>query len=208
MKVELIRYTKDPLDAIAEAASRCYDSIPRASVVKHCIHSGHHSVLEFADFHFKISGVSRALTHQLVRHRLASYAQRSQRYVEEDEFSYTIPESILLDEYCCTRYKDLMEDIQYLYKLLTSKGIPPEDARFILPNACNTVIDAKMNYRELINFSKERLCAKAQWEIRYLAGEMKRLVSEVDPTLGEYLKPKCDWLLHCPEGARGCGRYN
>ena len=95
MKVDLLYYTKDPINAIEKAASTCYDSVPTdGNIMKHCYKSGHHSVLEFADFTFRIEGVSRALSHQLVRHRIASYAQRSQRYCKEDGFTYTIPDSL------------------------------------------------------------------------------------------------------------------
>ena len=95
MKVELINHTKNPIAAIENAASTCYDSMPsgEGKIFRHCYKSGHHSVLEFAEFSFRISGVSRALTHQLVRHRMASYAQRSQRYCVEDGFEFVTPNS-------------------------------------------------------------------------------------------------------------------
>ena len=96
-KVELIKYTTNPVEAIEEAASTCYDSSPTGGkIMNHCYKSGHHSVLEFADFTFRITGVSRALTHQLVRHRLASYAQRSQRYCKETGFEFVVPPSIVI----------------------------------------------------------------------------------------------------------------
>ena len=99
MKVELIHYTHQPVNAIENAASVCYDSIPTGGkIMNHCYNSGHHSVLEFADFTFNIKGVSRALTHQLVRHRLNSYAQRSQRYCKETGFEFVTPPSIASNE--------------------------------------------------------------------------------------------------------------
>jgi thymidylate synthase (FAD) len=209
MKVELINYTVNPVNAMADAAAVCYDSIPNKYVVKHCLESGHLSIAEFADFHFEISEVSRALSHQLVRHRMASYAQRSQRYVEEDNFNYVIPNSVirkglpeLLD------YNDLMDKIQEMYYKLVEIGIPKEDARYILPNAAYTVIHVKMNFRELMHFCNVRMCSKAQWEIRKLAEMMAKEVKEVSPFLAEYLVPKGKAQGFCNEkdSCRKCFR--
>lgn len=194
MEVKLTRFTGDPIKAIEEAASNCYDSVPDGSgkIMKHCIRSGHTSVTEFCDFTFHVSGVSRALSHQLVRHRIASYAQRSQRYCSEDGFKYVTPKSIKDHQSAIVLYDKLMETIEFQYKLLQELGIPNEDARMILPNACETVIEVKMNLRTLMNFMNERLCTCAQWEIRQLAQEMRRLVLEVIPQLEPYLVPKCE----------------
>lgn len=133
--------------------------------MRHCYKSGHHSVLEFADFTFRIKGVSRALTHQLVRHRMASFAQRSQRYCVEDGFEYVTPASVKKDPQTEALYRETVETIQSAYRRLVEAGVPAEDSRMLLPNACCSEICVKMNLRELIHFSNERLCACAQWEI-------------------------------------------
>ncbi len=213
MNVELIEYTREPVEAIERAASTCYDSQPSGEgrILRHCYRSGHHSVLEFADFTFRISGVSRALTHQLVRHRMASYAQRSQRYCREDGFDYVTPASIAADGEAGRLYADTVRAIQQAYSGLLRAGIPPEDARMLLPNACCTEICVKMNLRELIHFCNERLCSCAQWEIRAMAREMVRAVAAVAPGLKEYLVPKCEaHAPHCfctESRSRSCGRH-
>lgn len=210
MKVTLTRVTENPIGAIEEAACNCYNSEPTGGkIMKACYNSGHHSVLEFCDFTFHIEGVSRALTHQLVRHRLASYAQRSQRYCEEDGFEYVIPNSIKNNEIALDQYQYYMGEIGKLYSDLRGMEIPAEDARMILPNACETIIEVKMNLRSLIHFMNERLCTRAQWEIRLLALEMKKCVLEKYPELAEFLVPKCE--IHknqpfCPEH-NSCGRH-
>jgi thymidylate synthase (FAD) len=212
MKVELIAHTPDPVVAIERAASTCYDSEPTAGrIMRHCYRSGHHSVLEFADFSFKIEGVSRALTHQLVRHRMASYAQRSQRYCTEDGFAFVTPKSIAKDETALARYNETIDAIRAAYDALIAQGISAEDARMLLPNACCTQICVKMNLRELIHFCNERLCACAQWEIREMARLMVKAVVEVEPMLAEFLVPKCE--MHAPycfcteSKSRSCGRH-
>ena len=212
MKVELINYTQNPVEAIEKAASTCYDSQPTGGkIMKHCYKSGHHSVLEFADFTFKISGVSRALTHQLVRHRMASYAQRSQRYCEEDGFEFVTPASIAKNATANKRYNEVIESIKQAYSELIDMGIKAEDARMLLPNACCSEICVKMNLREFIHFCNERLCACAQWEIRELAKKMADEVSGVEPALKEYLVPKCEAhapYCFCTESkSRSCGRH-
>lgn len=215
MKVTLTRVTERPVEAIEEAASNCYDSEPSSNgtIMKHCHKSGHHSVLEFADFTFHIEGVSRALSHQLVRHRIASYAQRSQRYCSEDSFGYVTPKTIQDNEEASVVYKTIMRDLAYKYKQLQELGIPNEDARMILPNACETQIEVKMNGRALMNFFAERLCKRAQWEIRQLAKLMLKAVKEHDSQCEEYAKlcgPKCERygkeLGFCTE-KDSCDRY-
>ena len=210
MKVTLTRVTENPIGAIEEAACNCYNSEPTGGkIMKSCYNSGHHSVLEFCDFTFHIEGVSRALTHQLVRHRLASYAQRSQRYCGEGEFGYVVPSTIGKDPEAEHIYSSLMGYINMQYKKLQELGIPNEDARYVLPNACETVIEVKMNFRTLIHFMNERLCVRAQWEIREMAKEMKRCVVEQYPELAKYLVPKCeahDGTPFCTEHS-SCGRH-
>lgn len=214
MEVKLTRVTYNPIDAVEEAACNCYDSKPTGGkIMKSCYKSGHHAVLEFADFTFHISEVSRALTHQLVRHRLASYAQRSQRYCDEDEFNYVIPNFIKYNPEALKMYENIMESLAEGYHALNSNlGIPAEDARYVLPNACETTIEVKMNGRALIHFFNERLCTRAQWEIRQMAMMMKKCVEEHDEQCAEFAKffvPKCEAHIgtpFCTEHST-CGRH-
>ena len=213
MEVKLTRVTYNPIDAVEEAACNCYDSKPTGGkIMKSCYKSGHHAVLEFADFTFHISGVSRALTHQLVRHRLASYAQRSQRYCGENNFDYVIPPSIERNKEAKDTFVALMGYINMQYDRLQKAGIPNEDARYVLPNACETTIEVKMNGRTLIHFFNERLCTRAQWEIRQIAMMMKRCVEEHSEQCAEFAKlfvPKCEAHLgtpFCTEHST-CGRH-
>jgi len=199
MKVTLISYTSEPMMNMAKAASVCYDTEPKRSVVEHCIKSGHDSITEFATFHFLVEGISRACSHQLVRHRLASYAQRSQRYCKEDGNEYITPPSINKLVGISAHYHNLMKSFWDAYDILLALDVPPEDARYILPNACSTTIHVQMNFRQLRHFCSQRLCSKAQWEIRQLAEKMREKVQEVEPKLGEYLVPKCESLGYCPE---------
>lgn len=193
MKVILTRVTENPIEAIEEAASNCYNSEPTGGkIMNACYKSGHHSVLEFCDFTFHVEGISRALSHQLVRHRLASYAQRSQRYCSEGNFDYVIPASIKSNQGAFEEYTELMHTITDIYRLLQEMGVPNEDARMVLPNACTTVIEIKMNLRTLIHFMNERLCTCAQWEIRELAKLMKKCIVERYPQFEKYLVPKCE----------------
>jgi thymidylate synthase (FAD) len=212
VKVKLLRYTTNPVDAIEEAASTCYDSSPTGGkIMNHCYKSGHHSVLEFADFTFKISGVSRALTHQLVRHRLASYAQRSQRYCKETGFEFVTPPSIENNPGASALYNEVMEYLTNAYAALLAMDIPGEDARMVLPNACCSEICVKMNLRNFMNFCNERLCSCAQWEIRRMAKQMVKEVLAVAPDLKDFLVPKCEKhkpYCFCTETKkRSCGRY-
>lgn len=214
ISVKLTRITGDPILAIEEAASNCYNSTPTSDgkIMKHCIKSGHTSVTEFCDFTFHIEGVSRALSHQLVRHRIASYAQRSQRYCGEDGFNYVIPLTIKNKACALTEYNKLMEQINEVYKYLQGIGVPNEDARMVLPNACETQLEVKMNLRTLMNFMNERLCSCAQWEIRLLAQMMRSLVINEVPELESYLVPKCEKngieFGACNESkSRSCGKH-
>lgn len=209
MKVELVRYTINPHEAIELAASNCYDSIPNGKIMNACYKSGHHSVLEFAQFHFHIEGVSRALTHQLVRHRTGSFAQRSQRYCSEDGFEFVVPPSIeKLDNDIRDLYINTIEGIKNVYEALQTFDIPNEDIRYLLPNACCTTIDASFDFRNLIHFMNERLCTRAQWEIRELAQKMRDCVIEVFPEAKDMLVPKCERYdtAFCPE-TKSCGRH-
>lgn len=211
MKIELVDSTIDPVESIEIAGKNCYNSqnITKGKLLKHCYESGHLSVLEFAHFHFKISGISRACANQLVRHRLASYAQRSQRYCNEENFEYVTPLSIKSNNLAREKYNQIMNDINDQYKALIDLGIAQEDARFVLPNSCTTVIDVDMNLRELVNFFGLRLCARAQWEIRSMAHFMKQEIVNKYPELEDILVPRCESdkrLYICPE-QNGCGKH-
>ena len=189
MHVELIQATPNPIETISTIASICYDSNPKnpMGLVKHLYKNGHHSVFEHIYFTFKIEGISRACSHQLVRHRHCSFTQRSQRYCSENGFYVVAPESVAkIDEKY--GYFDLMDYIERSYEELQALGVPNEDARYILPNACETELYLSCNLRELIHIANERLCTKAQWEIREL---VKQMVALVDPQLQFMLVPKC-----------------
>ena len=185
MKVTLIQATPNPVETIAQIASICYDSDPKdpMKLVKHLYAGGHHSVFEHIYFTFKIEGISRACSHQLVRHRHCSFTQRSQRYCDEDGFEYVTPDTMP-----ATVMKTDMNNIENWYNGYQRLGVPNEDARYILPNACATSLYLSCNLRELIHMANERLCSRAQWEIRDLVREMCKLV---DPQLQFMLVPKC-----------------
>ncbi len=189
MNVTLVQSTVNPIETIAKIASICYDSDPKnpLGLVKHLYNNGHHSVFEHIYFTFKIEGISRACSHQLVRHRHCSFTQRSQRYCSEDGFGAVLPKSIdLIDQ--CDGYSDFLGEVEENYRELQALGVPNEDARYVLPNACETSLYLSCNLRELIHIANERLCNKAQWEIRDLVTEMCSLV---DPNLSFMLVPKC-----------------
>lgn len=206
MTVELISCTPNMewiLDQVYSVYYSKSDTISPRSRILSAIEHGHMSGLEFAEFHFKVSDISRACSHQLVRHRIAEYAQRSQRYVDEEDFNYVVPPSIVISKNGLF-FDVAMQSIKEKYAELISRGVPKEDARYILPNACCTEIHVKMNYRQLWHFCQLRLCSKAQWEIRFVAQDMKQRVTEVVPFLGDLLVPQCEVLIWCPEN-KGCG---
>ena len=188
MNVTLIQATPNPVETIAQIASICYDSNPKdpMKLVKHLYKGGHHSVFEHIYFTFKIEGISRACSHQLVRHRHCSFTQRSQRYCSEDGFGVIKPQTIenIDAKY---GYENLMATIKDHYYELQFY-VPNEDARYILPNACATSLYLSCNLRELIHMANERLCSRAQWEIRDL---VKAMCNLVDPQLQFMLVPKC-----------------
>ena len=190
MQVTLIQSTPNPIETIAKIASICYDSDPKNTLglVKHLYKNGHHSVFEHIYFTFKIEGISRACSHQLVRHRHCSFTQRSQRYCSEDGFETVIPKSVLTNDRVYGEYQEELWDIGRTYQFLQKVGVPNEDARYILPNACETSLYLSCNLRELIHIANERLCTRAQWEIREL---VKQMVALVDPELKFMLVPKC-----------------
>lgn len=215
MKVELINCTENPIETMAIAGSNCYDSSPTKGLVMHCLNSGHHSIMEFVDFHFKISGVSRSLMSQLTRHRHASFAIRSQRYCREDGFEVVMPKGMDANKkyYASTgkmglalSCNDILRLIQGVYSEMIKDGVAAEDARSILPNATCTVIDVKMNLRSLMNFMNLRLCTRSQSEIRQLANEMKNIIISKYPELEPFLRAKCEVNGFCTEG-KSCGRF-
>lgn len=213
MKVELIEHTPNAVHLCAWAARICTGTADEAhtvkqdeSLVRSIIKSGHESVLEHAVFTFRLSGVSRCLTHQLVRHRMASYEEVSQRYVDVwDGFHYTIPGTIAKDKFLLSIYKEQMTNCQQAYRNLLESGVPEEDARYVLPGAWGTDIIVTMNARELRHFFALRCCNRAQWEIRNVADDMLRLARQAEPVLFEDAGPGCI-RGECPEGKRSCGR--
>ena len=195
INVELVRYTPDPVEAAGRAAGICWDKEEKeeyGAFVRRVVKKGHESVIEHVSFTFRIEGVSRALTHQLVRHRIASYSQRSQRYVDEGEFEYVTPPNVERDEEARKLFVDFMEKSKELYDRLRGMGIRKQDARFVLPNACESKIVVTMNARSLRNFFHLRMARGAQWEIRKLAAMMFDLVHDVAPELFEDLKEAAD----------------
>lgn len=178
--------------------------------VRRVLSMGHASVLEHVVLTFGIEGISRAASHQLVRHRIASYSQQSQRYVSAD-FGYVTPGTIGEAEGgkggagLAALFHDHMERSAALYAKLVEGGIPPEDARFVLPNASETKIIVTMNARELHHFFALRLCRRAQWEIREAAMLMFGLAVAQAPLLFEGAGPGCV-RGKCPEGEFTCGK--
>ena len=180
--------------------------------------SGHMSVLEHCTLTFAIEGISRACSHQFVRHRLMSFEQLSQRYVRMDGFDYVEPESIMQmnidNKVWSDGYEDwvtphkafgtIMEVLSNTYEALVKAGVPEEDARYILPNACCTNIVVTMNLREFMHFCGLRRCSRAQWEIREMADKMAEEVISYVPWLKDWLGPQCETLGYCPE-AKSCG---
>jgi len=210
-KVELIAVTENPAGTCEQAAATCYDSQPSEDgrIIKACARSGHLSVWEHMNFTFRVQGVSRACLAQITRHRLASFSVRSQRYCREDDFAAVIPPSVSHNDQARQLYNNVIDYIRNAYGRMLDFGIDAEDARFLLPNACVTEFTVTMNARELMHFCNERLCTRAQWEIRELADMMAREAEQRVPQIAPYLVPKCE--IHadypfCPE-RQGCGRH-
>jgi len=218
MQVKLIRYTPEPDKTVAMSARLCYSAIgaaqleekmsdeAAAKLVHKLVSMGHFSPIEHVSFTFAIEGVSRVLTHQLVRHRIASYSQQSQRYVAEHNFENIMPPSIAAKPEAKAKFEKLMVDIQNLYNEFTQMGIANEDARYVLPNAAETKIVCTFNARSLMNFFQLRCCTRAQWEIRELANRMLAECRKVAPILFENAGPTCVSNRTCREGAMSCGR--
>ncbi len=216
MRVTILAHTPEPERVVAMAARLCYSAEGIAALqagdpgsdrqlIAKIMALGHESVLEHASFTFGIEGVSRALSHQLVRHRIASFSQQSQRYVAFDRgFSYRVPPTIAAREELAREYQELMTTLAAFYGRLRQAGIPAEDARFVLPNGADTRLVMTMNARELHHFFRLRCCRRAQWEIRRLAIEILRQVKRAAPLLFQQAGPGC-LAGSCPEGELGCG---
>lgn len=233
MRVELLNYTPNPEETVAAAARLCYSKADVSDLWQHTERKdnakfiemltelGHESPFEHVTFTFGISGISRACSHQLVRHRIASYSQKSQRYVNETQFEYITPEVIGNNPTAKSIYDDTMEFLQWSYDTLRSALIETylkegmnekdaarkanEDARMVLPNACTTSIIVTMNIRSLWNFFRHRCCRRAQWEIREVANEMLRICRIAAPNLFKNSGPTCAVIGKCPEGKMTCG---
>jgi thymidylate synthase (FAD) len=219
MRVSLLTHTPDPERAVAAAARLCYSDTSidalmdrsgtdRAVFLRKILSLGHLSVLEHAGFTFGIEGISRACSHQLVRHRIASYSQQSQRYVSHRErFEAVTPPSIAERPALQKRYDVLLQQIHETYREFLDAGIAAEDARFVLPNASATKLVMTMNARELRHFFALRCCRRAQWEIRAMAVDMLRLCRQAAPLLFADAGPGC-LSGRCPEGPMTCGAMN
>lgn len=241
MKVKLLTYTPEPEKYIAAAAKLCYanadvDTLIEGltedkinSFVQMLASIGHESPIEHVSFTFAVEGISRACSHQLVRHRIASYSQQSQRYVSMEQFEYVTPPEITADPEALALYEEQMKQAADSYKKLSdtleerhfrtflaegcdekqarqkAKKKAIEDARFVLPNACETKIVVTMNARTLMHFFKLRCCNRAQWEIRAVAVEMLRQAREAAPLLFKNAGPSCVNGT-CTEGKMSCGK--
>ncbi len=217
MNVELLYHTPDPERAIATAARLCYAPVGAAelmetmpedrvkSVLSTIMSSGHFSTLEHASYTFAVDGVSRALTHQLVRHRIASFNQQSQRYVKFTKGINVIePQSVSADSESHALFNEAIDACVGAYEKLLAAGVPAEDARYLLPNAAETKIVITMNVRELLHFFELRCCNRAQWEIRAMAHEMLRLAKPTAPFIFMDAGAPCAHAS-CPEGKMTCG---
>ncbi|MGI6585667.1 MAG: FAD-dependent thymidylate synthase [Lutisporaceae bacterium] len=244
MKVKIIQHTPEPEKLVASAAKLCYspvgvenimDGLDEEKVDKFLsmlMDLGHASPVEHVVFTFGVEGVSRVLTHQLVRHRVGcSYSQQSQRYVKLEQFEYIIPPEIERIPAAKERFIRTMEEDQRAYneiaEMLRQEHLKKylaegktekqarimaektaiEDARYVFPNACETKIVFTMSARALMNFFRQRCCNRAQWEIREMAEEMLRQVKDVAPILFKNAGPGCV-AGQCPEGAMSCGKMN
>jgi len=223
LNVKLMAHTPEPEKLVAAAAKLCYSQAGASEIMEDLTNAnverflsrlmdmGHASPIEHVSFTFAIEGVSRTLTHQLVRHRIANYSQKSQRYVSEMDFDYIIPDIIKRSATTETIYIRAMEDAQLSYNalfgVLKIDGLNEkeayENARYVLPNACETKIVVTMNVRTLLHFFNQRCCSRAQTEIREMANEMLRLCKEIAPMLFKNGGAPCV-SGGCPEGTMSC----
>ena len=217
--VNLISKPENMLKTVYTACRTCYsadypiniyestdDEEKMLKLINRVISSGHYSTIEHIQVSFAIANVSRACTHQLVRHRHMSFSQKSQRYVKEKgQFDYIIPPTIEKNPELKTKFEKMMSEISKYYLEFTEAGIPAEDARAVLPNATASSMVASLNLREMIHLANLRLCSRAQYEIRLLVKGMCDELIKVEPWLKEYLVPKCERLGFCDED-KSCGR--
>jgi len=199
MRVKLLTHTPDPEYLVAVAARTCHSSeVPwgkmtgeeAKGLIQKLLDLGHESPFEHITFTFAIDGISRACSHQLVRHRMASYSQRSQRYVENSPDEVVAPPSLKRNPEAWEIFNNTMQEIYKAYEEL-GKLVPLEDARYVLPNAATTTMVCTFNARSLFNFFKLRLCVKAQWEIRELADQMFGIVYSIAPNIFSHVGPDC-----------------
>lgn len=241
MKVRLIEHTPNPDKVVAVAAKLCYSRVGVDDIekklsdeetekfVQMLVDMRHESPLEHVSFTFAAEGISRACTHQLVRHRIASYSQQSQRYVKLEQFEYIVPPNISAVPEAEKKFKEAMEADQLTYNEIAdilfqkhydemvSGGMDDkkaksaaekkaiEDARYVFPNACETKIVLTMNARTLLHFFNKRCCERAQWEIRDMADLMLAEAKKVAPFIFKNAGPGCV-CGPCPEGAMSCGK--
>lgn len=219
INVQILSHTENPEKTVAQAAKLCYspssienlkEKIEKDDVgkfIRKLLSMRHLSAFEHASFTFGIDGISRVTTHELVRHRIASYSQQSQRYIEEKNmFEYKIPPSVEKNDDLKKIYREFMEKSFETYNYFVASGVAKEDARFVLPNAKEAKIIVSMNARELRHFFNLRMCTRAQWEIREMASKMCELVNEIAPNIFYSAGATCDELGYCPEGDFSCGR--
>lgn len=220
-QVKLISKPENILKTVYTACRTCYsadspqnifesdsanDEEKMLKLIKRVISSGHYSTIEHVQISFAINNISRACSHQLVRHRHMSFSQKSQRYVKEKgQFDYLTPETIDKNPELKAKFDDFMGKISQFYLELTEAGIPAEDARAVLPNAAATSMVASLNLREMIHLANLRLCTRAQKEIRMLVKAMCQELIKEEPWLSDYLVPKCESLGFCDED-KSCGR--
>jgi thymidylate synthase (FAD) len=231
VKVELLAHTQNPKEVIYAAARQCYSKLGAFEIyaqtkkvssaklkefITHLMQRGHESPLEHVSFTFAIEGVSRVCTHQLVRHRIASYSQQSQRYVSMENFGFVTPPLIAKNKEAKAKFQaaiaNILKNCGELKKILEAdkklnREKINEDVRFLLPGACDTKIVVTMNARELIHFFGERLCLRAQWEIRELAAKMYVHCKKVVPEIFSAVGPKCKLHKFCPEHNESCPLY-
>jgi len=221
LKVRLLTYTPHPIEAVFTAARSCYSpaspteiwnvGAPKErmqSLIDKVIGSGHLSILEHISLIFSIDGISRSCSHQLVRHRLASFSQQSQRHVKVKEGEWVIPPSIEVNRAAWEIFQSTLKGVQSSYERLMEMGVHPEDARYLLPNATKTNLVMTMNLRELYTVSELRLCTRAQWEIRGVFEAIREELTKVEDLKGfaTYLQPICFHLGYCPE-PKSCGLF-
>lgn len=219
MSVKLISKPQNILKTVYTACRTCYSALSPEEInasaddeekmlklIERVISSGHYSTIEHIQLSFAISNISRACTHQLVRHRHMSFSQKSQRYVKEKgDFDYIIPSQIAANAELKEKFEKHMQEVAQLYQEFVESGIKAEDARAILPNATASSMVASLNLRELIHLANLRLCTRAQLEIRTLIKKMCDEVIKEEPWLKSHLVPKCERLGYCDED-KSCGR--